>query len=137
MIYNTNVWEILIAAVGSFVIGWLWFGPLFGKVWMRLSHITHADQEEAKRKGMAKQLTISIISSIITAFVLLSILGSMIAPSVVGASIVAFWVWLGFSVPTFLNGVLWEDKSWKLFWISSTHILATLVFTGLVYSFWK
>ena len=30
-----NIWAVLVAAVSSFALGGLWYGPLFQKVWCR------------------------------------------------------------------------------------------------------
>ena len=32
-----NYLSVVIAGVSAFILGWLWHGPLFGKIWMRLS----------------------------------------------------------------------------------------------------
>ena len=34
-----NIWAVLGSMVASIVFGFLWYGPLFGKPWMRLSGI--------------------------------------------------------------------------------------------------
>ena len=34
---HINWLAVLVAAASTFVIGGLWYGPLFGKIWMRLS----------------------------------------------------------------------------------------------------
>lgn len=42
---DVNWWSVLVAASSAFVIGALWYGPLFQKPWMRVTGITH---EQAK-----------------------------------------------------------------------------------------
>ena len=31
-----NYWAVLVAALFTFVLGFLWYGPLFGRTWLRL-----------------------------------------------------------------------------------------------------
>lgn len=43
---------VLGAAIASMILGFLWYGPLFGNAWMRLSGMTEADKAAAQKKGM-------------------------------------------------------------------------------------
>jgi hypothetical protein len=45
-----NWLAVLVAALSGFVIGSLWYGPLFGKVWMRLTGMT---KEKGAQANMA------------------------------------------------------------------------------------
>lgn len=42
-----NWLSVIVAAASGFVIGSLWYGPLFGKAWMRLSGMTKEKGAEA------------------------------------------------------------------------------------------
>jgi hypothetical protein len=44
---TVNWLAVLVAALSAFAIGFLWYGPLLGKVWMRASGMT----EERARQG--------------------------------------------------------------------------------------
>jgi hypothetical protein len=48
---NTNWLAILLAALAGFAVGAIWYGPLFGKAWMRESGVT---LEKAKSANMPK-----------------------------------------------------------------------------------
>jgi len=134
MVYTANYIGVLVAALGSFFIGFMWFGPLFGKIWIKLMGFTDAQMEEGKKKGMMKPMALSIISSLVTAFIYFSLADALLVTDFSETITLGFWIWVGFTLPIFLNTVLWEGRSWKLFWLSSTHILATLIFSGIVYS---
>jgi hypothetical protein len=134
MVITANYIGVLVAALGSFFIGFMWFGPLFGKIWMDLMKFTPEHIEEGKKQGMMKPMLISVVSSLVSAFVFFSLADALLITNFAEAVTIGFWIWLGFSLPIFLNTVLWEGKSWKLFWLSSTHILAAIVFTAAVYS---
>lgn len=134
MIYTTEYLAVIIAAVGSFIIGFLWFGPLFGKKWMALMNFTQDDIEKGKAKGMAKPMIISAISSIVTAYILFTLADTSLLAGFGELFVLALLLWIGFILPPFLNASLWEGKSWSLFWLGSTQILASLVWMALVYS---
>lgn len=36
-ITSINYWAVLVSAFCAFFIGWIWYGPLFGKLWMKLN----------------------------------------------------------------------------------------------------
>ena len=44
---GVNVLAVVAAAVATFVLGGIWYGPLFGRTWMRQSGVT----EEQARSG--------------------------------------------------------------------------------------
>ena len=48
-----NYVAVLVAAVANMILGSLWFGPIFGKMWVKASGMTREKMEEAKKKGMA------------------------------------------------------------------------------------
>jgi hypothetical protein len=56
---------VVVAAIVSMVIGGLWYGPLFGKMWVELSGMTEEKVATAKAKGMWKSYLIMFIGSLI------------------------------------------------------------------------
>ncbi|MBX4198708.1 DUF1761 domain-containing protein [Candidatus Parcubacteria bacterium] len=141
MLTYTHSWlAVIITAVGCFIIGFLWFGPLFGKTWIRLMGISQAQAEEGRKggmKSMVKPMIMAMVSNLVTAFVFFTLAQSLMLAGFASALMLGILLWLGFSIPLFLNGVLWEKKSWSLFWFNAGHILVTLIFSALVYSFWR
>ncbi|MBI3331672.1 DUF1761 domain-containing protein [Candidatus Peregrinibacteria bacterium] len=131
-----NYTAIVIAAVLNMVVGFLWFGPLFGKHWIKMMGFTSADMEKAKKKGMAPTYVMAFVASLIMAFVLahslifasdyLGVTGPM-----AGAQ-AGFWNWLGFIAPVTAGSVFWEEKSWKLWALTNGHYLVSLVLMGVV-----
>ena len=122
-----NYLSVVIASVVSFIVGFIWYGPLFGKLWMKLSNISEKDAKKAKEKGMAVPMLLNFIGTLVTAYVLAAFLQVLGAGTVSGAMAVAFWAWLGFiAATTLLGGVLWENKSWNLFLLNGGYWLVTV-----------
>jgi len=61
---------VLVAAVLPFVLGVLWYGPLFGRVWMRAAGVSQARLDEA---NMARVFALAFLLLLVQA-VLLSLL---------------------------------------------------------------
>ena len=125
-----NYLAILVCGVVSMFIGYLWYGPLFGKTWMALTGIKKETMTEAQKKGMGKSYFLMFIGSLVMAYVLAFytfVVGSFLKRSgfLVGLE-GGFWSWLGFIAPVTLGSVLWEGKSWKLWFIGNSYYLVLL-----------
>ena len=121
---NINWVGLIAAGVASMVVGFVWYGPLFGKAWMKLT----GKQEMGDKSQMPKNYTILFVVSLVTAYVL----------SVIGTGFTTvFWVWLGFQATLLLNTVLFEGKSWSLYFLNAGHQLVSLMAMSWVLSYFK
>jgi hypothetical protein len=136
-----NYLAVLVAAIASMVVGFLWYGPLFGKLWMKLSGKTKESMDEAKKKGMTKAYVLMFVGSLVMAYVLANALvfaSSYLQVSGVSAGLMSgFFNWLGFIAPVTLGMVLWEGKSWKLWVLHNGHELISLCIMGVILALWK
>lgn len=137
-----NYLAILVGVLANMVIGFLWFGPIFGKVWAKEMGY---ENMEPDNKAMIKSMVIMIIGSFLTAYVLAHSLfvwkpsswnlpGD--GPAWMYGAYAAFYTWLGFYVPMLLGSVAWESKSWKLFFINAGYNLVSLAAIGLILAVW-
>jgi len=69
---QVNWLAVIVAALSTFVLGGLWYGPLFGKVWMRATGIT---EEKAKQANMPLVFGASFVLELIAAAVLAMFIG--------------------------------------------------------------
>lgn len=138
-----NYLAVLVGAISSMVIGFLWYGPLFGKAWVRLMGWTPEKMAEMKEKSksMSKLYVLQLIGSLVMSFVMAhSIYVSaayFTAASELSIGLQAgFWNWLGFIAPVSLGMVLWEGKSWKLWGLSNAYYLISLLVMGVILATW-
>ncbi len=127
---------IIVAVVVGFVIGFLWHGPLFGKAWAREMGMNTSGE----KPDMMKPMLMNIVGLFLVAYVLYHglVMGNAFF-NTSGASagmMGAFWYWLGFFVPVFINTVAWEKRSWKLFFINTGYWLVTLLAMSATLSHW-
>ena len=83
---------VIAAAISAFVLGGVWYGPLFGRKWMELVGLS---EDQAKSASMAKIFGGALILSFLAAFVFAMFLGPDIAPqqgAIYGFSAGLFWV---------------------------------------------
>ena len=136
-----NYLAVLIAAVSSIVLGFLWYGPLFGKQWAKLMGWSEKDMETMKAKGgMGKLYALQALGSLVMSFVLAHALvfaSKYTNTSGISAGLMTgFWNWIGFIAPVSLGSVLWEGKSWKLWLLNNAYYLVTLSVMGIILSNW-
>lgn len=125
---------VVVAAVVSFIIGFLWYSPLlFGKMWMRLMGLTEQKMKEAK-KGMAKTMAFGFIATLVMSYVMAHIIGFSGAATATEGAMGGFWVWLGFVATIMLGSVLWESRPFSLYLINSLHYLVVLVVMGVIHA---
>lgn len=129
---------VLIATVISFIIGFLWYGPVFGKQWIKLSKMSASDIAKAKQKGMAKPATLNFIGTLVMVIVFAQIINLLGVSTVGQGAVLGFWIWLGFfASTTLLGGVLWENKPWGLFVLNGLYWLVNLKVVGILLVLWS
>jgi hypothetical protein len=125
-----NIWTLLAAMVFSVILGFVWYGPLFGKSWMKLSGIVMPDQKPGFA-AMLKPMILSFIGAVLMATVLSFVIAfhdSYYATSGLAPALsIAVMAWLGFIVPLYLNLSGWEGKPWTLFFINTGYWLVYLL----------
>lgn len=122
----------------SVILGFIWYGPLFGKTWMKLSGMMMPD-EKPGFATMIKPMILSFIGAILMSFVLASSIAfhdAFYGTSGIGSALsIAVLMWLGFIVPVYLNFSGWEGKPGKLFWINAGYWLVYLLLVAALISF--
>lgn len=133
--------EIAVAFAAYFLLSFLWWGPLFGRLWGKQMGMA-MDQKPSARE-MAVPLLLQAVGTFLLAYVLWHVMiaftvdldtGTMTNPTVAAAMQGVFFTWLGFFVPVQLGRVAWEKASWTLFGINAGGHLVGLVAMGLAFS---
>ena len=138
---SINYLAILIAAVVAFVLGFLFHGPLFGKLWMKLANVKMTGKE--KMSDMYGKMFWNFVVQLLTATALSVIyLYASSSPLLAGSSnaakglICAFWAWLGFIVASSSIEVIWMGKSFKLWLFECGSSFIVMMAMGLIISSW-
>ncbi len=129
---NINYLAIVLAVVANFILGFLWYTPLFGKAWAKELNMDTSVKPDPK--VMLKGMSFNLIGNFFFAYVLAhnnaawSFVPGMDQLGTVGTILnSAFFTWLGFYVPYHLGAIVWENRSWKLFFINTGYALASLL----------
>lgn len=110
-----NYVAVLAASVVQFIIGAIWYTPLFGKLWGKIHGFDKVPKAEQKEmmKQMGPLLGVQFLVTIVTSFVL-TIFITML-PRDWNVYGLAFFFWIGFVVPTQVGAVIFGGTAPK--WI--------------------
>lgn len=137
-----NYWAVLASAVVSVIVGSIWYGPLFGKMFTREMGMDQWTPE--KQAAMKKTMSMSYALQFIASLVMFYVLGHFISRNGDPLNFtgwqtglhVALWIWIGFVVPLALGNAIWGGK-YKLFWLNIGNMLITLLITGAIIGAWR
>ena len=116
------------AIFASFIFGFLWYGPLFGKTWVKL---TGLKKEDNKVRPWAFPLT--ILGTVLTVFILAYFIQIYKPYCNFGA---AFFIWLGFYLPPLISALVWERKPFDLFILNATFYFLNLQLIAVILTYW-
>jgi hypothetical protein len=125
---NLNWLAIIAAAASAFVLGGLWYSPLFfAKRWMKETGIS---EESTKNANMVKIFSLAFLLALIASFFLAMFIGAK-AGAGFGA-LAGFMAGLGW-VFTFMGiSYLFESRTLAHFLINSVYSIVSLAVMGLI-----
>ncbi len=127
MFENIPWLAIIVATVANMVMGFLWFGPLFGKQWAEASGV---DMDNAD--ASPSMYAVPALGALLAAIVLWNMMSSM-GVSTLGAAVgVAFWAWLGFVAFTSLTNAMFRGSSTRLWTLESFAHLVGFELTAVI-----
>lgn len=133
-----NYLAILLVAVEAMIIGMLWYGPVFGKIWMKYMGVNPHDHKmvEKMKKESGPAMACSIVGSLVTAYVLSHIVDYAAAKTLTEGLLVGFWVWLGFCAPVIGTQVLYGNKPKGLWLVDSGYYFVFWLLAAVTLTLW-
>ena len=143
-VLQLNYLAVLAAMAAAIAIGFLWYGPILGKAWMK--EMGMSPDRKPGPGVMQRAMILMVIGSLLTAAMLA--LGVEVwrlsdwklgpgSPSVTYGFFTAFFAWIGFYVPLLFGSVAWENRSWKLFGINAAYHFISLQAMGMILAYWR
>lgn len=135
---------VLVCAIISLILGSVWYGPLFGKLWMRT---IKADPEcmtdPIKRKeAQKKALPLYILQFILSLFEIWVLAHFISGWSDVSPLESSLWIWAAFVMPTVAGASMWggdtsRKDAWNRFWLTAGFQLILFIVFALILSVWR
>ena len=129
---DVNWLAVVVATIAAMVLGFLWYGPIFGRIWLAGMGKT---QEEMSGSNLA--IPISALTAFVTALGLAVLLGA------VGANTIAEGVvWGLFSAFVFIamsqiNNAIYEGRNSTVTGLYVAYQLVTLAVMGAIIAAWQ
>jgi hypothetical protein len=136
-----NLIAVIVAAITAFILGFLFHGPVSGKLWMKLANIHPTGNE--KFSDMLPKLFWNLVTNFVTAYVLAVIYLFASSSPYLGATgtwggiVCALWLWLGFLVTSTSIEVIWMGRAITLWLFECACSLVVMVAMGAIIASWR
>ncbi len=135
-----NFVAVSVAIVANFILGFIWYTPLFGKAWAKEVGFDPTIKPTGGEIG--KGMITMVIGNFFMAYVLANnmaawsfVPGVNEMPPIISVMNATIFTWLGFYLPVDIGIVVWERKSWKLFGINTGYHFIMLLVASLILTF--
>lgn len=124
---QVNYVAVVLSAIFAMVVGYIWYGPLFGQTWMKLVGIS---KESLKKKKMLTPYGVMFAGALVEAYILSIFIHYSGAYTIINGAKTGLWAWLGFVAPVMLGNYMFSKKPLKLFKIDAGYGLVSLLLMG-------
>lgn len=130
MTTSINWFAVAVATISAFIVGALWYGPLFGKAWKDEINVS---EEKLKGRSMAMVFGSAFVLEFIIAVNLAFFLSDLPVPE---GALYGFLTGFGWIAMAMGVTYLFSGKSLKLWFIDSFYFVVTLTLMGLILTAW-
>ncbi|MBI1806806.1 MAG: DUF1761 domain-containing protein [Ignavibacteria bacterium] len=132
-----NYLAVLASAISNMIIGAMWYSPiLFAKSWMNEMGMKAEDMEKTKA-GAKKGYIISMIGSLVAAFVMAALIARMDVQTLFGGIKLGLAAAIGFIATTQAANYSFESRSMKLYLINVGYTVVTYVIMSVILMSWR
>jgi hypothetical protein len=128
--WNVNWLEIIGAALVGFAIGGVWYGPVFGKAWQRLSGLS---DETVQSANMAMIFGGTFVLNLLASLMLAHMFSAAGNPGLRISTQMGFGIGFFFVATSIGVNYLFSRKPLKLFFIDAGYWVVAYAAMGLVF----
>lgn len=132
---QTHALSVLLAVLASFIVGFLWHGPLFGKQWMKYNKLQEPKKEDFKFSMMVPGIIASLVMAFVQALTLSAAFQFVAVATIAEAFVLTVILWFAFVALVIVNEYTWAGKSiGHIVYDVSYYLASMLVIAAVVYS---
>lgn len=131
--FDVNWLAVLVATLAAMVIGFLWYGPIFGKIWLGAMGKT---QEEIAQAGSNLAIPISVVTAAMTALALAVVMGAAGADTIPEGIVWGLFASIGFIGTSQMNNAVYEGRNSTVTMLYIFYQLVTLAVMGTIIAAW-
>ena len=129
---DLNWWAILVATAVAFVLGGIWYGPVFGKAWLAAMGKAAEDLEPSPTPFI-----ISFFTALLTCIVLAALMASLGVATLGGGLAVGALVGVGFIATAMASDTAFCGWGMPLFLIQSGYRVLYSILMGGILGVWS
>ena len=130
-----NHLAVLVAVVLQFVLGFLWYGPLFGEAWMGMVGLDQATIE-ADPAGAEEWIT-NTVTAVVSMYVLAWLFTRINVTSLVQGLLIGLLIGFSFVLLSIMTSGMFAKDPYGLAWITGGFTTIGLAVGGAVLGAWK
>lgn len=133
-ISELNWMAVVASALSAFLLGALWYGPLFGKAWQALSSLS---DEDIKQGSPAKIYGGAFVLNLVAAFGMGMVMQLHPVPDLGSGLAVGSLIGLAFVATSFGINYLFALKPLRLYLIDAGYMVVLLAIVGTIIGAWR
>ena len=128
-VLNINPLAVVLATIVPMVLGFLWYGPLFGNLWMTARGVTREQMADVN-VGQAYGMTTAL--ALVTAIAMAMVLSAASAHDLVAGITLGAIVGVGFVATALWTNGIFEQRSTTLMLLNAGYQIVSLIVMGAV-----
>ena len=132
---EVNILAVLAAAVATMVIGGIWYGPIFGKTWLKV-HGYSKERLAEMQKGMGKTYGLSFVCYVVMGVMMALLIAATGWRGIAGGVHIGLVCWLGFAATIGLTAHLFSERKPAAYLLDAGYQLVYMVVMGMILASW-
>ena len=131
---NINPLAVVIAAIVPMVLGFVWYGPLFGSTWMAARGIT---REQMGQVNVGQAYGLTTVLAIVTAVAMAMVLSAASTQDLTTGVTLGAIMGVGLVATALVTNGIFEERSWTLVMLNAGYQVVSLILMGAVLGIWR
>ena len=126
-----NWWAILVATVAAFMLGYVWYGPVFGKAWLAALGKTEDEIEPSPTPFI-----VSAVAALATCLVVAALMSGLGMTGIGDGAILGLLTGVGFIAASMASDTAFCGWGWKLWAIQAGYRVTYSILMGAIIGAW-
>jgi hypothetical protein len=133
-VLNINPLAVVVAAIVPMALGFLWYGPLFGNLWMTTRGVTR-EQMASVSPGQAYGVT--TVLALVTALALAMVLSASATQDLTAGVTLGAIIGVGLVATSLATNGIFEERPSTLVLLNAAYQVVSLIVMGAVIGLWR
>ena len=126
-----NWWAILTATVAAFALGYVWYGPAFGKAWLAALGKTEEDIQPSPTP-----FVVSFVAALATCVVVAALMSGLGMTGIADGAVLGLLTGIAFIAASMASDTAFCGRGWRLWAIQAGYRVTYSVLMGAIIGVW-